>query len=147
MTNKEYIEISRCNEWMSIDYLTYASKGHIIMKKKYYELYQKKIERKLKGLTYWINYDYKLTLEEFINFDELLEIYKRKVRCHEERLKYYILRRDSVMFHNYENPYDKDVKEYEELISLEKQQIEERKQYLIEEYKRKEENSNGEESR
>ena len=44
--------------FIRITYLTHCGRGEMIMKTYFYILMQKKIERKLKGLYYFIDYNY-----------------------------------------------------------------------------------------
>ena len=69
MTSKQYDEIVNDKTWIKISFLSECGRGEIILKTSMYNHKQKKIEKMLKGLTYYIDYDYKLAINEVMMFD------------------------------------------------------------------------------
>lgn len=127
MTKKELNQIQQDTKWIKISFLTPYSKGEMIMKESFYQKNMKKIEKKLSNY-YWIDYDYHLTLGEFILMDEE----HQRIENHIKTLGRYL---DTARRYNYEN----DIQKYLQDIEFYSNQLLERELQLQEEYKRKEE--------
>ena len=69
MKTTELKRVQEDNTWVRITFLSPYSKDSMIMKTAYYELNMKKLEKRLPKY-YWVDYDYQLTLGEFILMDE-----------------------------------------------------------------------------
>lgn len=126
MKTTELNLIKNDNHWIKIDFLTPYSKGSMIMKESYYLKYQKKIEKRLSNY-YWIDYDYKLTLGEYILMDEE----HQRIENHIKTLGRYL---DYARRHDQE----KDIQNYLQDIEFYSNQLLERELTLQDEYKRKE---------
>lgn len=129
MKTAELNQIKNDNHWIKIDFLTPYSKGSMIMKESYYLKYQKKIEKKLSNY-YWVDYDYKLTLSEYILMDEE----HIQIENHIKRLGNSLNYARRVNDKRYEESLLKDIEEYSN-------QLLERELTLQDEYKRKEDSS------
>ena len=127
MKKVELEQIKNDNHWIKIEFLTPYSKGSMIMKESYYLKYQKKIEKKLSNY-YWVDYDYKLTLGEYILMDEE----HIQIENHIKRLGNSLNYARRVNDKRYEESLLKDIEFYSN-------QLLERELALQEEYKRKEE--------
>lgn len=53
LTCAEYDKCVMDDKVIKISYLTHCGRGELIMKQSFYDIRQKKIEKLLKGLTYW----------------------------------------------------------------------------------------------
>lgn len=98
----------------------------MIMKESYYLKYQKKIEKRLSNY-YWIDYDYKLTLGEYILMDEEHQRIERGIKINGRYLEY-------AREHNIQRDIEFYLQEIEDLSN----QLLERELTLQDEYKRKE---------
>ncbi len=131
MKTTELNLIKNDNHWIKIDFLTPYSKGSMIMKESYYLKYQKKIEKKL-GNYYWIDYDYKLTLGEYILMDEEHQRIERIIKTQGRYLEY-------ARHHNNESDIQYYLQQIEEYSNL----LLERELTLQDEYKKKGGSNNG----
>lgn len=129
MKKAELEQIKNDNHWIKIDFLTPYSKGSMIMKESYYLKYQKKIEKKL-GKYYWVDYDYKLTLGEYILMDEEHQRIEKHIKYLSHHLDYAKTYCDEAVIQSYIN----SIAEYSN-------QLLERELTLQDEYKRKEDSS------
>lgn len=79
MTNAEIDKIINDDKWVKIYFMTHCGQGHLLIKNSLYEKRIRKIEKSLKGLVSCIDYDYHLSLDEYMSFDEELnKLYRRK---------------------------------------------------------------------
>lgn len=124
MKNTELNIIKNDNHWIKIDFLTPYSKGSMIMKESYYLKYQKKIEKRL-GKYYWIDYNYTLTLGEFILMDEEHQRIEKDIRRCSHLLEYEKTHRG----------YEEEIHYYEQLIDQYNKELLERELILQAKYK------------
>ena len=127
MKKVELEQIKNDNHWIKISFLTPYSKGEMIMKESFYQKNMKKIEKRLSNY-YWIDYDYHLSLGEFILMDEE----HIKLENHIKRLGYSLDHSRRVGDTQYEQSLLNDIEFYSN-------QLLERELQLQEESKRKEE--------
>ena len=127
MTKKELNQIQQDTKWIKISFLTPYSKGEMIMKESFYQKNMKKIEKRLSNY-YWIDYDYHLSLGEFILMDEE----HIKLENHIKRLGYSLDHSRRVGDTLYEQKLLNSIEIYSNLLL-------ERELQLQEKYKRKEE--------
>lgn len=128
MTNKQYDEIVNDKSWMRITFLSECGRGEIILKTAMFNHKQKKIEKLLKGLTYYIDYDYKLSINEVMMFDPELSRLKNFDKSLHRSLNYAM----QVCDEDY-------IKELNDKIDNNLFDIGLREQEIIEAYNRKEE--------
>lgn len=127
MTNKQYDEIVNDKSWIKISFLSSCGRGEIILKTAMFNHKQKKIEKMLKGLTYYIDYDYKLSINEVMMFDPELN-----------ELKHYDKRLHNSLNYAYQVHDEKYIKELEEKIDNNLFDIGLREQEIIEAYGKEE---------
>lgn len=127
MKKAELEQIKNDNHWIKISFLTPYSKGEMIMKESFYQKNMKKIEKKLSNY-YWIDYDYHLSLGEFILMDE-----------EHQRIENYIKYQGRFLDRARECHYEHEIEFYLRNIEEASNQLLERELQLQEEYKRKEE--------
>ena len=80
LTLKKQLEIEQDQEWIKIHFRSHYSQGAFVIKRKLYEFDQKKIEKVLKGLYYFIDYKYTPTYEEYCDMDSFLNSQKARLR-------------------------------------------------------------------
>lgn len=90
MTNAEIDKIVNDDKWVKIYFMTHCGQGHLLIKNSLYEKRIRKIEKSLKGLISCIDYDYHLSLEEVMNFDEELNTLYRRKRFYKSQIDYYM---------------------------------------------------------
>ena len=126
MTNAEYDKIINDDKWVKIYFMTHCGQGHLLIKNSLYEKRIRKIEKSLKGLISCIDYDYHLTLDEVLGFDEELETLKRRGRHFKSQIEWYMAHNDP-----------EKAKEYLKLNGENNQSIENRIEAIKKEYEEK----------
>ena len=126
MTNAEIDKIMNDDKWVKIYFMTHCGQGHLLIKNSLYEKRIRKIEKSLRGLISCIDYDYHLSLDEFMGFDpELNHLYRRKQYLQHE-IEWYMDRCK-----------DEQAKEYLKLNGENNKEIERRIKELQKEYEKK----------
>ena len=126
MTNAEYDKIINDDKWVKIYFMTHCGQGHLLIKNSLYEKRIRKIEKSLKGLISCIDYDYHLSLDEVLGFDEELETLKRRGRHFKSQIDWYMAHYDP-----------EEAKEYLKLYGENNQSIEDRIEAIKKEYEEK----------
>lgn len=126
MTNAEVDKIINDDKWVKISFMTHCSQGHLLIKNSLYEKKIRKIEKTLRGLVYFIDYDYHLNFEEYMNFDDELNVLYRKKRFYKSQIDWYMDRCK-----------DEQAKEYLKLNGENNNAIEKRIKELQKEFEKK----------
>ena len=126
MTNAEYDKIINDDKWVKIYFMTHCGQGHLLIKNSLYEKRIRKIEKSLKGLISCIDYDYHLSLDEVLGFDEELENLKRRGRHFKSQIEWYMAHNDP-----------EEAKKYLKLNGENNQSIEDRIEAIKKEYEEK----------
>ena len=80
MTKQQLMEIENDTTWVRITYLTHYSQGCVIMKTKLFELKYKKIEKQFCKTSYFVDYNYQLSLSEMIMMDKEYQDIQREIK-------------------------------------------------------------------
>ncbi len=128
MTKQQLMEIENDNTWVRITYLTYHSQGCIIMKSKFYELKMKKIEKELYKTTYYVDYNYQLSIAELIMMDKEHQAIQREIKRLKRYLDYELNHRSYADNMNYIHKLEAEINDYKiKLSEIETQIVEGRR--------------------
>ena len=112
MTKQQLMEIENDNTWVRITYLTHYSQGSIIMKSKLYELKMKKIEKELVKTTYYVDYNYQLSIAEMIMMDKDHQDIERKIKTLNRYLDYELNHRNDENSKQYIHDLEERINDY-----------------------------------